>query len=75
MSLKKIVINIIGNSIGLVSSGLLAFTMYRIFTQGYAYYIEDNPFISIPECVIGIGGIIYFVYNLYKISWFYTNVV
>ena len=65
---KKDVIDIIGNAIGLVGSGLIVFTMYRIITRGYAHYIEHNPYISISEFIIGIGGVSYFIYKLYKIA-------
>jgi len=64
----KEVIDIVGNSIGLIGSGLIAFTMYRILTRNYAHYVEDNPFKSIPEFIIGLGGVGYFIHKLYKLT-------
>ena len=65
---KKDVIDFIGYSIGLVGSGFMALTLYKILKRGYAHYIENNPFIAISEFIAGIGGVSFFVYKLYEIS-------
>lgn len=65
---KKITIDLLGNTAGLIGSGFLTFTMYNILKHGGVIYREPNPYISYPEIIIGIGGVSYFVYKLYKIA-------
>ena len=67
-NVKRDIIDILGNAIGVVGSGLIAFTMYRILTNGYAHYIEKNRYVAMAELGIGLSGMAFFIYKLAKAS-------